>query len=569
MVRFVISLLSFSFTLNIFSQVDFVDYTDSIMGDFKTESKFAMGISDLDGDGKDDIIIVDQASYLKVYKQNAAGQLFDYSINAQPGISSEWSLVTGDLDNDGIQEIIVSGTNADTFKGSKIYFVENGKYKLRQQTPFLFSQSANLVDLNNDGYLDLFVCNDLGPSKTYINDGTGHLVEEEVFPFEVTSGDDQSGNYSSVFCDIDSDEHMDLFMGKCSVYASSPDDPRRINRWYKKKADGIYMDVAADFGLDDGSQTWAVDIADLNNTGQLDILVGNHHSPSKIMWNHLSLFMRDTLQNAPDPVWQILAEDMDNNGFKDIIYISTNKSYIYYNFFDNFVQKEIFPGLKSSSVAVGDLNSDGFLDLILNDITDPLDLSVPNISKDKVLINQGNNNHFLRIKLEGTQSNRDAIGAKVFVTTKYQTFYQQIKAGRSYGIMNSTTAHFGLGQDTTLEGIGIKWPMGDSTFISADTIDIDTQITIKEPTSSPVYDLTPKDFSLDVSPNPNQGQFYVNISTPDPAELSVIDLNGRIVFQKTIPTSGMYDIKHFFHSGVYIVQCKTHSKTIQKTIIVN
>ena len=148
--------------------------------------------------------------------------------------------------------------------------------------------------MNNDGFLDLFVCNDTGENQTFLNDGEGGMIKELIIDFKTSEDDDMSGNYSSIFTDIDSDGDLDLYIGKCRAGASEPTDRRRINTLYINNNDGTYTENAEAFGLANGSQTWSVDAGDVDNDGDIDILIANHDRDHDLMINdgagHFSRF---------------------------------------------------------------------------------------------------------------------------------------------------------------------------------------------------------------------------------------------------------------------------------------
>lgn len=445
-----------------FAQVEFYDATSQILGDEVLKSTICIGFNDLNGDFQDDLFLLDEGKTLKTFIQGAPNQSFDYKEHLQISVNGDWAFISGDLDNDGIPEIISSGNEF----GSQFYKLKGDLYEKQFGTPKIFSQNSNLVDINNDGFLDFFVCNDDGESLTFINDGNGEMTQTKIIDFQTSPEDDMSGNYSSIFTDIDGDDDLDLYIGKCRANVTDPTDPRRINTLYINNGDGTYTERGKEFGLDIGAQSWSVDSGDVDNDGDNDIIVANHDGPHDLMLNDGNgKFVRKTL--IPDGyssyAFQSYFYDFDNNGWLDIIFTDPSNTFILYNDEMSFSRRDVFDsGRKAFSVATGDLNSDGFPDLYFGFANSFQQVSDIN---DKVLLNTTNDNNYLTLKLIGDISNRDAIGAKITLYQGEQIKTREIVVGKSYGIMNSTIVHFGLGQSSDVDSIKIKWPSGLETLI--------------------------------------------------------------------------------------------------------
>lgn len=444
-------------------QVEFYDGSSQVLGDERLFSTICIGFNDLNGDLKDDLFLLDEGKILKTFIQNAPKQEFDYEVHLQTSVNGDWAIISGDLTNDGVPEIICSGNEF----GSQFLFLENGKYVKKYGTPQIFSQNSNLVDLNNDGFLDFFVCNDDGENLMFLNNGSGQMVETKMIDFQTSPEDDMSGNYSSIFTDIDGDDDLDLYIGKCRAGVEDPTDPRRINTLYINNGDGTYSENGEEAGLAIGAQSWSVDSGDIDNDGDLDLIVANHDGPHDLMLNDgQGKFERFELTPGgyTSFAFQSFFCDMDNNGWLDIVFTDPANAFILYNDEMSFTRREIVDEtLKSFSTATGDLNSDGFPDLYLS-FAFSFQQHSP-FKPDRVLLNQTNSNNYIDFKLTGTISNRDAVGSKVILYQGEKSQTREIIVGKSYGIMNSTIVHFGLGQSDQVDSIKIKWPSGmESTF---------------------------------------------------------------------------------------------------------
>ena len=109
------------------------------------------------------------------------------------------------------------------------------------------------------------------------------------------------------------------------------------------------------------------------------------------------------------------------------------------------------PPARHRGSAVGDLNGDGRLDVVVSAISAPAE----------IWINQSpGNNHWLELKLQGTKSNRDGIGARIKVVTKSGAQYNHVSTSAGYASSSAGPVHFGLGADPVAELIEIRWPSG-------------------------------------------------------------------------------------------------------------
>ena len=447
-----------------------------MLGTERICSTVPIAIDDLDGDHKDDLILLDEGKQLITIIQN--GDLNKSIVDRGDYVSfgGDWAIVTGDLDNDGIPELLSSGIE----DGTNVLKRNNGNYAITQTTIDIFSQNSNLVDINNDGSLDFFVCNDVGKNLFYVNDGNGKLIQEDFIDFKTSEEDDMSGNYSSIFFDANQDGHTDLYIGKCSAGVNDPTDPRRVNTLYINNGDYSFTERGEDYGLNIGNQTWSVDAGDIDNDGDADIFLANHGVPHDLMINNGDgTYTRfDALPaGSKSFAYQCFFADFDNNGWLDIFVSSPDNSYILYNESMCFSLSTLtHNGSQPFSGVTGDLNDDGFLDLYLGFAQS---FQEPSSKSDVVLINDGNSNNYIDISLEGTESNRDGIGANVFVYYDGRQQYREVIAGKSYGIMNTTNNHFGLGQHTSIDSIIVQWPSGNESQIYND-IQVNSKMHIVE-----------------------------------------------------------------------------------------
>jgi len=438
-------------SLSLLGQIDFSDQTALLESQIIT-SGAPMCIQDVNGDLRDDIIRLDDAISMTIEYQNEDGTftaVYHGSLNGKA-----WGMAIADVSNSGYNEMIEGGS----YNGVK--FISSSGDSTYTNT-LLDGQGINFADINNDGWLDAFSCHDDGVNNTWVNDGAGNLsytttlIDFELFP----TSDDNSGNYGSVWTDFDSDGDIDLYISKCRLGASFG-DVRRINQLWENDGAGNYTENAAAYGLDNGWQTWVSEFQDIDNDGDLDVFIGNHDNNSFLFRNDDGVYVDISAGSGVDQITgsdliQVSMKDFDNDGFIDLL----ASEHLYLNNGDNTFT-EIFTSMVGShSFAIGDLNHDGFLDVYAGYANG---YNIPSLDPDILWMNEGNDNNFLSVNLEGVTSNRSAVGASLYLHGEWGTMTREVRAGESYGISNSLFQTFGMGSATEIDSLEIKWPSGNT-----------------------------------------------------------------------------------------------------------
>lgn len=422
-------------------------------------SAYCIGVSDVNGDFKDDLLFVNNASNLHIGYQGGQDNLYQVeNVGNIPG-GDPWTLHAADLDNDGHNEVMVSGF----YDGLKVYGIDDGAFSLRQiSSSNFFAQGSNAADIDNDGMLDVFVCHDDGESVTFRNDGTGMLVETDMIDMKTNPISDNSGNYGSVWVDIDNDHDLDLYIAKCRLGVNSTLDPRRINALFINDGNNQYSEQAADFNLAIGAQSWTADFGDVDNDGDLDCFIINHDAPHQLLIQEDDGKFYDKTDFVPVPIdgfdYQGIFSDLDNDGYQDIL-ISGGNDYVLWNKKDGTfeIDEEAFGAKDANSLSVGDLNDDGFTDVFINYSAG---IGGSGNARDNYLLNATNDNHFIKINLIGKHSNRMGVGARIELVNSLGTQLRTVMAGQSYGISNSHCMIFGLGSSCEIDMLRIIWPSG-------------------------------------------------------------------------------------------------------------
>lgn len=438
------------------AQISFTRADNTITKGFR--SGCAVVSIDVNGDSNDDLVRLNRGRDIRVDLQGVGGEfitVFQATVSNNP----EWNLVAGDLNNDGWVDISTSGAS-DRVKVLWAQPYEHSFIAEQIDDARFFAQAANIVDANNDRWLDIHVCNDDGANFLYINDTMGGFYREtDLINFNTTPPSDNSGNYGSVWSDFDFDGDIDLYVSKCRVGVFDPTDPRRVNTLYVQTDTG-YVEMADTFGIADGGQSWSADFADIDNDADFDMVIINHDVPSRIMENTGGGKYQDLTDSSQVNVSglkiQSIFKDFDNDGLVDLL-ISGNEVYLYRNT-GNFVFEAMadpFPGQQVSSFTVGDFNNDGFPDVYAtyNEL-----YNTPSQVHDDILwLNDGNNNNFVRVKLTGTTCNNSAVGSKLLLYTPDGVQLREVRAGESYGIGTSLIQTFGLGQQDEVDSLVILW----------------------------------------------------------------------------------------------------------------
>jgi ASPIC and UnbV/Secretion system C-terminal sorting domain/FG-GAP-like repeat/Ig-like domain CHU_C associated len=438
-------------------------------------------VIDWNNDGRDDIVRMFGGHRVYIEIQRPDGNfdsLFIADFGGGPGWA--WAMAVADVDENGYKDIIAGG-----YGGPGVQIMRTSAAGLLGTVDVLpssgfFLQNMTMADFNNDGQIDLFACDDNAESHIYLNSGGVFTLSTGIINFDVTPTDD-SGNYGSVWSDVDNDGDMDLYIAKCRQSVTSPLDGRRIDVVFRNDS-GVFTEAAASFGLANGWQTWTASFGDIDNDGDNDLMVTNHDHESQILTNdgsgHYTDITASTGFNITDitPIQSVM-EDFDNDGFVDILASGSSSRMYRNNGTGTFTRVDgIFDGNNMLSFAIGDLNHDGFIDLYSS--YGDIYVSPSAFINDVYWKNAGNSNHFISLHLEGVASNKDAIGTKVKIYGPWGVQVREVKCGESYGTINSGVVHFGLGMASHIDSVTIAWPSGTKQTIL--TPSIDQFITVKE-----------------------------------------------------------------------------------------
>ncbi len=467
-----LSILGLTFTAGTASgQLSFTNANNQLPAN--TRSGCAVTVVDVNNDGLDDIVRLDQGHIINLELQQRDGS-FQHHLLTDIGGGSAWAMTMADVDKNGWKDVVADGSNGIRL----VKFFENSGVITATNTLLInsgfFLQNATFCDMNNDGWIDLFCCDDNDVSKLYVNDGAGNLMPSQMVNFAVNPGmfygNDpyDSGNYGSAWIDFDNDRDLDLYVAHCRQSTSSPTDQRRINRLFVNDGNNNFTEQAANFGIDIGWQTWTSSFGDIDNDGDLDLLLTNHDHVNQIFENdgtgNYTELLNTGISNYNITPIESVMEDFDNDGYVDILIAGSEWLYFRNNGNKTFTRVTgLFANNGMLSYAIGDLNHDGFIDVFTSygDIYQ----NPSNTYDDVLYLNNRNSNNFITFNLEGTLCEKGAIGARVTIYGPWGIQIREVRAGESYGTCNSFQLHFGLGQSTMVDSAVVWFPSGTTTTL--------------------------------------------------------------------------------------------------------
>jgi hypothetical protein len=314
--------------------------------------------------------------------------------------------------------------------------------------------AVGAADLCGSGYPDLFLANDYGVSEIYANRGGKEFVE---IGKNCDVGSHPKSGMNVAFGDI-------YNKGRFAVYVSNITEPGVLvqgnNLWMPKAGtvgEGLqYINHAGAIDVERGGWSWGAQFGDLNNDGLLDLYLANGYvSASKTdnYWYDYSLIAGGH---------KIVIADASNwPPMKGRSLSGYQSKCLWWNKGGKFVDIAKAVGVSDTydgrSVALADLGNRGVLDVLVANQNGPLLLYRNTVAKE---------NQWIQFDLEGTKSNRSAIGARVRLYWKNETHpevqeqIQEVSGGGGYASQNMRRLHFGLGKNAQVEKAVISWPSG-------------------------------------------------------------------------------------------------------------
>lgn len=520
-----------------FAQVSFTN-ENGLIGNYPDYSEVAV---DMNGDYLDDYVRVSETG-IGIDYQQADGTFISTFINIAIANVPNWSVAAADIDENGYNDLVLGN-------GSRVSFLfanSDGTVYFEDAHPeYIFSQRSTFSDIDNDGDIDAFVCHDVDESHPYRNDGNQIMVLDQ----NLIQTLDRPGNYAAIWVDYDNDGDSDMYLTKCRGGAL-PGDENRDNAMYTNNGDGTFTENGLEINMRDNAQSWATVFEDFDNDGDFDAFIVNHDFQNRFMENDGTGVFTDIIATTginPDDLgaWENQSGDFDNDGFVDIF--SELSKELYLNNGDL-----TFTGidLPFDEGGIGDFNNDGFLDVV-ND--------------GDLWINNGNGNNWVKIGLEGVESNLNGIGARIEIYGDWGRQIREIRSGQGFSHMNSLVAHFGIGTSTGIDQIIIHWPSGTIDYIDNPNMN-ETHIIVEGSNPLAVTDFEIN--GINIYPNPTTDYINFSLKGLENTPVSIIDLNGKLIVNTKISTDNSINVTSL-NTGVYFVQLEVEKQTVSYKFVKN
>ena len=510
-------------------------------------------VVDMNGDYLDDIVTV-QTNQVTLLTQKPGG--FDsviFPLSSAVNLP-DWSIAAGDFDRSGFTDLVLgNGSRVTVLKATNTTSSTPAisGFSVVAYPQSIFTQRTNFIDIDNDGNLDLWACHDVAQNHAYRNNGAGVLN----FDISLMPTLPVGGNYATMWTDYDNDGDMDLYLAKCRGGAPVG-DAQRINLLYSNNR--ISANPASSFtekgvvaGVNDGAQSWSTAIEDFDNDGDLDFLLSNISDQNRFYRNNGDGTFTDIYASTGIATqvgsWEVQAADFNNDGFVDFLWQNTKELYI-----NNGNLTFTSYDLGFNEGGIGDLNNDGFLDLQFG---------------STVHYNVPNANHWFKVNLKGVQSNINGIGARVEIYGAWGKQIREVRSGQGFSHMSSMNSYFGLGTETVITQLIIRWPSGIVDVINNPTSD--SARTVLEGSSPALNNASFDATTFTIYPNPSSD--FLNIKSGNLetfVSAQIFDLLGKKLSEVTI-LEDKISIENLT-VGTYIVTLKdSEGKTFSQKFIKN
>ena len=473
--------------------------------------------------------------------------------------------VWGDINNDGWLDLFLA--NGKNKKDILYLNLGDGTFEdisaKSRMTSGGDGLAAMMGDIDNDGYLDIYVAR-LGSENTlYRNLGDNTFIEV----VKSIGATDTRIAMGAIMFDYDNDRDLDIYL----VH-----DGHNPNILYENDGRGYFTDVSDQANVAYESFGMGVDVGDVNNDGHLDIYITNLYENTLLLNNGDKTFTEISESAGITDFgmgWGTGFYDVNNDGWQDI-YVGNTPSYpniMYQNLGDNtfapISENTILSSTGSSfGVAGADINNDGWLDLFVANSNDKIG--------SQLFLNQTKeNHHWLKVQLEGTTSNRTGIGTRIIAKSGDKIFIDELNSGSSYAGQNSLIMHLGLGEIEMLDSLKILWPSGKIDVMT--NVETDQYLSIKESETSLVPPIEVNS-QIIIAPNPivNETEIRYKLILQENVLIEIIDSKGRIIslwdLPQALPGEYIFDWNtEDMLPGVYICKITIGAKNFLKKVIKN
>ena len=435
------------------------------------------GISavDFNDDGYDDI-------FVPAYEANVKSKLFlndgsggftehqdgDLINDLFPTVASSW----GDFDNDGQIDVVIANN-----VGNPIQLYKNNNQTFVNQSSVLvglvdgYTHNVCFVDFDRDGWLDVFASDYFSTNFNHLYRNKGDGTMELTFGLEVVS--EASNSIGAIWADVNNDGWSDCFIPN---YGTS-------NMLYINQEGTSFSAIE----MGDLSNSVGASFGDFDNDLDLDLFVANASNQHNFLYTNdgngnftkvTTGWITEDKGNSHGSVWA----DLDNDSWLDLVVTNDldGSKFLYMNNGDGTFGKVtdspfISPDGNAFAIVSTDLELDGDIDLVISNHSN---------ENNRVFVNNLTTGHYLTVRLEGTNSNRSAIGARIYVNAVIDgvntTVMREVmgQTGGGPGSQSTLNQHFGLSDATNIISVAVHWPSGYVQTMNS--ISADQFLSIKE-----------------------------------------------------------------------------------------
>lgn len=561
-------------------QTEYIDVTTTA-GLLPKQGCEGVAVGDFNNDGYDDFYVSFPQGKNQFYRNNGDRTFTEMGEElgiVLPDFIDTRTAAWGDINNDGWVDLYLGnkGTSDQLYLNLKNEQFQNISHKAGINAVG-HPKSVNMADVNGDGLLDIYVANFASENVLYLNQGDTTFLDANLEAGAL----DKGRAMGSVLFDYDKDGDVDIYL----VH-----DGNEPNFLYQNDGTGKFREVAQAAGVATESYGMGVDIGDINNDGWMDIHITNLGPNFLLLNNGDGTFQNISKEANIDDIgmgWGTNFLDFDKDGLLDIYVANDSKfsPFVYRNILYQNLGNRTFERTEVRGVVSNDNSSYGsaYFDY---DLDGNLDLLVVNREEGIHLYeNSTRTNNWLGLKLIGTESNTNAIGATIQLLDEKGSIYcREIIAGHSWESQSTLLQHIGIGTANSIKELTIYWPSGNiqkevitelnQYYTISESGTIEKGINLDQTTST--NSITSTFSNIHIAPNPNNGNFIIEwkARSAEPLSLQVLDLLGKSFYTQRIkPIIGKnkitihLDNKNFASSLLMIRISNQAGKQINKRMV--